>query len=329
MAYDDVPKAIRDFLFYLDVVTGKSKNTIYEYYLDLKYYFKFIKKLKTKAKQDVDCIDISDIDINFIKQITLEDTYEYLYHMKEVRGCQNRTLNRKCCSIRGFFKYHCNKTGELKENPMENLESSSLPRTLPKHLSLDECGQLLGSALDGKNQKRDFAILTLFLNCGMRLSELVSINLSDLGNEYLTITGKGNKQRSIYLNESCKSAVEDYIKNERRHDNLTEDARKALFVSNKGNRITRRRVQQIVEEHLKKSGLADKQYSTHKLRHTAATLMYRYGNTDVRVLQEILGHENLGTTQIYTHVDSEQVKHAIDKNPVAAIKLNKHKETEQ
>lgn len=322
VAYDDVPKIIKDFLFYLDVVTGKSKNTVYEYYLDLRCYFKFLKNKKDKLPQELIAdTDISNINIDFIRQVSLEDTYEYLYYMKETRRCNNRTLNRRCCSIRGFFKYLCNKSGELTVNPVENLESSSLPHTLPKHLSLNECELLLNSASDGNNSKRDFAILTLFLNCGMRLAELISINLSDLGNDYLTITGKGNKQRSIYLNEACKSAIEDYIKNERRQDNLTEDAKKALFISRNGNRITRRRVQQIVEEHLKKSGLSAKNYSTHKLRHTAATLMYRYGNVDIRVLQEILGHENLGTTQIYTHVDSEKIKQAIDANPVSEIKI--------
>ena len=323
MAYDDIPKSIRDFLFYLDVVTGKSKKTIYEYYLDLRYYFKFLKALNDNCLSDIDNVDISSLDIDFIKKITLEDTYQYLYHMKEQHNCSNRTLNRKCCSIRGFFKYLCNKTKKIDFNPVENLESNSLPRTLPKHLSLDECEMLLSSASDGRNNKRDFAIITLFLNCGMRLTEQVGINLSDLGSDYLTITGKGNKQRNVYLNDACKEAIKDYLENERRNDNLTEDARRALFVSNKGNRITRRRVQQVIDEHLKKCGLGDKNYSVHKLRHTAATLMYRYGNTDLRVLQEILGHENLGTTQIYTHVDSEQVKDAIDSNPVANLKIKK------
>ena len=322
MAYDDVSKPIKDFLFYLDVVTGKSKNTIYEYYLDLRCYFRFIKSIKCKTGKSIDSIDITDVDIEFLKKVTLEDTYEYLYYMKENRKCNNRTLNRRCCSIRGFFKYMCNKTGALTSNPVENLESSALPHTLPVHLSLSECEQLLSAAKDGSNSKRDFAMITLFLNCGMRLAELISINLSDLGNDYITITGKGNKQRSIYLNKACKDAVDDYLKNERPYNNLKDDARQALFVSRNGNRITRRRVQQIVEECLEKSGLGDKHYSTHKLRHTAATLMYRYGNVDIRVLQEILGHENLGTTQIYTHVDSEKIKNAINANPVSDIKIN-------
>lgn len=209
--------------------------------------------------------------------------------------------------------------GLLDKNPVENLESSALPRTLPKHLSLDECNVLL-SSIDGNNSKRDYAILVLFLNCGFRLAELVSINLIDIDNDYITITGKGNKQRTLYLNQACSDAINDYLKNERPFDNLTDDARRALFVSRNGNRLSRRSVQHIVETRLKQCGLGDKNYSTHKLRHTAATLMHKHGGVDIRVLQEVLGHENLGTTQIYTHIDSEQIKNAVESNPVAKIK---------
>ena len=326
VAYDDAPKILKDFLFYLDIVNGKSKKTIYEYYLDLRLYLKFIKKLKCDLKCDFSEINIIDINIDFIKSIKLEDTYEYLYYLKETRGCNARTLNRKSCSIRVFFKYLIHKTGQLEKNPMENLESSSLPRTLPKYLSLDECEVLLNS-INGKNSKRDYAILTLFLNCGMRLSELVSLNLRDVGGDFVTITGKGNKQRSLYLNESCKSALEDYLKNERPYDNLNDDGRRALFVSRNGNRMSRRAIQYVVEKRLDECGLGDKNYSTHKLRHTAATLMHKYGGVDIRVLQEILGHENLGTTQIYTHIDSEQVMRAVTSNPVAKISKKKKDNT--
>jgi len=319
MQYDNTPTVLREYLMYLSVVNGKSQKTIYEYHLDLCNYLKFIKKLKLSLKDDVDEIIITDIDIDFIKSITLEDTYEYLYHLKEIKNCQSRTLNRKSCSIRGFFKFLTNKKNYLEKNPVENLESSAIPRTLPKYLSLDECTKLLQS-VSGKNSKRDYAALVLFLNCGMRLSELVSINLSDIGGEFITITGKGNKQRSLYLNDACKNAITDYITNERPFNNLTDDARNALFVSQKGTRMTSRAVQYVVEKRLKEAGLSDKNYSTHKLRHTAATMMHKYGGVDIRVLQDILGHENLGTTQIYTHIDSEQIKTAVDANPVSKIK---------
>lgn len=319
MAYDDIPQYLRDYLFYLDIVTGKSQKTVYEYYLDLRHFFRYIKLKKQNLKCEIDEVTITDLDLYFFKAIRLEDTYEYLYYLKEKRGCNSRTVNRKTCSIRGFFKYLTNKMGLLDKNPVENLESSALPRTLPKHLSLDECNVLL-SSIDGNNSKRDYAILVLFLNCGFRLAELVSINLIDIDNDYITITGKGNKQRTLYLNQACSDAINDYLKNERPFDNLTDDARRALFVSRNGNRLSRRSVQHIVETRLKQCGLGDKNYSTHKLRHTAATLMHKHGGVDIRVLQEVLGHENLGTTQIYTHIDSEQIKNAVESNPVAKIK---------
>ena len=236
--------------------------------------------------------------------------------MKETRKSAATTLNRKICSIRVFFKYLTNKACVLENNPMENLESNSLPEHETKHLSLNECEILLEN-INGKNCKRDYAIILIFLNCGLRLAELVSINLSDLNDEFLVVTGKGNKQRSVYLNENCKIAIDDYLKNERSYDNLTPDGRKALFVSAQGNRISRRAVQYIVENRLKAAGLGEKEYSTHKLRHTAATLMHKHGGVDIRVLQKVLGHKNLGTTQIYTHIDDEQVKDAIDANPLA------------
>ena len=323
MAYDDIPPIMRDFLFYLDVANGKSQKTIYEYYLDLRLYLKYIKKLKQKISDDVDLISIKDIDINFLKDITLTETYEYLYFMKETRHANPNTLNRKICSIRAFFKYLTTKVYAFEKNPMESLSSVSLPQREAKHLSLDESIQLLDS-VNGKNCKRDYAILTLFLNCGMRLAELVAINLSDLDSEFLVITGKGNKQRSIYLNDTCRSAVEDYLKNERRYDGLTDDGRKALFISMRGTRISRRTVQHLVEMHLKAAGLSEKEYTTHKLRHTAATLMHKHGNVDIRVLQRVLGHKNLGTTQIYTHIDDDQVKDAIKSNPLSK---NKSKNT--
>ncbi len=319
MAYDDIPKTLRDYLFYLNVVTGKSDKTVYEYYLDLRNFLKFIKKSKNNIKQNLESIDITDVNINFLKDIHLEDAYEYLFYLKEKRGCNSRTVNRKTCSIRGYFKYLTNKMGLLEKNPIENLESSSLPHTLPKYLSLDECAILLKS-IDGNNCKRDYAILVLFLNCGLRLSELVSINLIDIENEFITITGKGNKQRSLYLNRACNDAIEDYLKNERPYNDLTDDARKALFVSRNGNRLSKRSVQHIVEMRLKQCGLGEKHYSTHKLRHTAATMMHKHGGVDIRVLQEVLGHENLGTTQIYTHIDSDRIKSAVESNPISKLK---------
>ncbi len=318
MSYKDAPQVLKSYLTYLDVVNGRSSKTVYEYYLDLSNFFRYVKKERNKLSCELSDVDISNIDIDFIKQITLQDAYAFLQYIKE-KGGNNRTVNRKTCSIRGFFKYYKNKVREIEVNPVENLECNTLPRTLPKFLSLNECQTLL-SSINGENSKRDYAAIILFLNCGLRLSELVSINLSDVDNEFLTITGKGSKQRSLYLNKSCKDAIEDYITNERPFNNLTDDARKALFVSRKGNRMTPRAVQHMVEKRFNEAGLGDKNYSVHKLRHTAATLMHKHGGVDLRVLQEILGHENLGTTQIYTHVDSDQVKQAVESNPINKIK---------
>lgn len=198
---------------------------------------------------------------------------------------------------------------------MESVETPSLPKTLPKYLTLEESTELLRAV---KSSRRDYAILTIFLNCGLRLAELVSLDLTDIKNEYAVITGKGNKQRTIHLNQACRDAIDDYIANERPVDELKDP--QALFISRNRCRISRRAVQNIVEKYLKLAGLESKELSTHKLRHTAATLMHRHGHVDIRVLQEILGHENLGTTQIYTHVDSETIKEASMNNPLSKIK---------
>jgi len=322
MDYSSAPSYVKEYLMYLTVVTGKSPKTVYEYYHDLLNFFRFIKRDRLNSDQTIENVDVTDIDLDFIKTVTLADAYNFLYYLSDVKKCGAATRNRKMCSIRGFFKYMHNKKGLLDTNPVENLESSSLPKTLPKFLSLNECEALLNS-VDGKNAKRDYAALVLFLNCGMRLSELVSINLSDIGSDFITITGKGNKQRNLYLNDACKNAINDYLTNERNFNNLTDDARKALFVSQKGTRMTPRAMQYVVEKRLNAAGLSDKNYSTHKLRHTAATMMHKYGGVDIRVLQDVLGHENLGTTQIYTHIDSEQIKNAVESNPIAKIKKDK------
>ena len=322
MNFNDVPFYAKDYLMYLTVVAGKSPKTVYEYYLDLLNFFRFIKRDRINSNESIETVNVSDIDIEFIKTITLEDAYNFLYYLTDVKKCGAATRNRKMCSIRGFFKYMTNKKGLLEKNPVENLESSSLPKTLPKYLSLDECTSLLNS-VSGKNSKRDYAALVLFLNCGMRLSELVAIDLSDVASDFITITGKGNKQRNLFLNDACKDAINDYVTNERPFNNLTDDARKALFVSQKGTRMTSRAMQYVVEKRLNAAGLAEKKYSTHKLRHTAATMMHKHGGVDIRVLQDVLGHENLGTTQIYTHIDSEQIKNAVESNPIAKIKNKK------
>lgn len=315
--YDAMPQTIRDFIFYLETVLGKSKNTTYEYVLDLANFFRYMKIIKMQLPKDTKLHDVAihDLDVHFVAQITVQDIYAYLYYCREVRQNGSKSIARKMSTLRTYFKYMTQKQHLLSANPMESVETPSLPKTLPKYLTLEESTELLRAV---KSSRRDYAILTIFLNCGVRLAELVSLNLKDIKNEYAVITGKGNKQRTIHLNQACRDAVEDYLANERPTEGLKDP--EALFISRNKCRISRRAVQNIVEKYLKLAGLGDKELSTHKLRHTAATLMHRYGHVDIRVLQEILGHENLGTTQIYTHVDSETIKEASMSNPLSKMK---------
>ncbi len=315
--YDAMPQTLKDFIFYLEVILGKSKTTTYEYALDLANFFRYMKFLKHNLPRDTKLHDIPihDLDHEFVSQITAKDIGDYFFYCREKRNNGNRSIARKMSTLRVYFKYMTQRTHVLKFNPMENIETPSLPKTLPKYLTLEESTELLRSV---KSSRRDYAILTIFLNCGLRLAELVSLNLSDIKNEYVVVTGKGNKQRTIYLNPSCRSAIDDYIQNERPNEGLKDPY--ALFISRNKCRVSRRAVQNIVEKYLKLAGLDQKDLSTHKLRHTAATLMHRYGHVDIRVLQDVLGHENLGTTQIYTHVDSETVKEAAMSNPLSKMK---------
>ncbi len=318
--YDDIPQIVRDFLMYIQVVRGESKITGEDYYFDLRTFFKFMKMRKLNISDtSFEKIDITDIDINFIQTITLSDIYEFLFYLENVRKNSARSRSRRISCLRTFFKYLTNKANLLTDNPIEELDSPSLPKSLPRYLNLNDSVKLLES-VDGPNKQRDFAILTIFLNCGLRLSELVNLNLSDVSGDFITVNGKGNKQRSIFLNAACKNAIEDYLK-VRPKDGLKD--RDALFVSRNRTRISPKTVQWLVKKHLNTAGLSDQNLSTHKLRHTAATLMHRHGNVDIRVLQEILGHENLGTTQIYTHVDNDQVRSAAESNPLSSFKIKK------
>lgn len=315
-----MPFYLKEFLTYLKIVKNRSEQTVEAYYVDLSNFLKFIKIQKNLVNYDFEFeeLDISDIHIDTIKAITLMDVYEYLDFVATEHNNSAKTRARKVSAIRMFFKYLTNNTQHLDTNPVEAIETPSIKNPLPKHLTLDKTVELLNS-VDGKFSKRDYCILTFFVNCGFRLSELVNINIDDIVDNHVTITGKGNKQRVIYLNEACQAALKDYMEDENRPKQRSDGA---LFISRQGSRISKRRVQQIVENALNKCGLSGAGYSTHKLRHTAATLMYQHGHVDVRVLQKILGHEGLQTTQIYTHVADEQVKSALNDSPLANIKRN-------
>ena len=312
--YIDFPPILVEFLNYMDAIKNKSKNTISEYATDIRTFFRFLKVSKGLVPPSVPFkeIDIKDIDHAFIQSISLYDAYSFLSYCKDKRGNSARTRARKVSTIRAFFKFCTVQKRILNENPMQELDTPKLKQTLPKYLTLEESMHLLQSAADGPNKERDFAIITLFLNCGMRLSELVSLDYTDIRDDNtVKITGKGDKERTIYLNDTCISAINAYMK-VRPVDGVKD--KKALFLSSRLQRISPKTVQHIVYTALDKAGLHG--YSVHKLRHTAATLMYQYGDTDVLVLKEILGHENVGTTQIYTHVVNEQLKKATDANPL-------------
>ncbi len=317
------PQYLNSFLEYTSVILNKSPNTVKEYNYDLNTFLKFVKqRFNLTNETDFSVITISDISIDTIKKITLEDIHAFLYYLKDNFRSRPATLARKVSSIRVFFSYLSQKANLIEINPAQNLETPKLEKRMPKYLSLEDSQKLLevASEEDNRNRERDFAIITLFLNCGMRLSELVGINISDINfsDWKMTVIGKGNKERTIYLNKACIRAIEDYLsvrpKEGIKSDN--KNSKKALFLSERLERISNRTVQYIVDKELKKAGLDTRKYSTHKLRHTAATLMYQYGNVDIRALQELLGHESISTTEIYTHVANSQVRDAVESNPL-------------
>lgn len=322
IASNECPRVIKDFLGYMQTIKGKSEKTISEYFFDLRTFFRFMKIKKGLADKNVDfeSIDISDTTIDLIKDVSLTDIYEFLNYTLTQRSNSATTRARKVSCLRSFFKYLTNKTGQLKENPTLELDTPKKKAALPKFLTLEESLELL-NAVDGEYKERDYCILTLFLNCGMRLSELVNINVNDIrSDKTIRITGKGNKERILYLNDACIDAIERY-KKVRPVDGLKD--KNALFISRLKRRISPKTVQLLVQKYIKLSGLSGRGYSVHKLRHTAATLMYQHGHIDIRVLKDILGHENLGTTEIYTHVSSTQMQEASKLNPLSKVKRKK------
>lgn len=323
--FEESPVILKKFLGYMATIRGKSPKTVDEYYIDLRTFFRYIKQKRgltviNEKENNFKNISINDVDIDLIKTVTLVDVFEYMDFLMRERKNGAAARSRKVSSLRSFFKYLTVKSGDLEVNPIEELETPRLKKSLPKFLTLEESKLLLKAVNDrgGKFRERDWCILTLFLNCGMRLSELVGINLGDIKDDgTLKVTGKGNKERIVYLNDACKKAIDTYIEV---RPKKSKD-REALFISRNSNRISPKTVQDLVKKYLLLSGLQNKGYSVHKLRHTAATLMYQYAKTDIRILKEILGHENLGTTEIYTHLSSEQMKNSMVNNPLSNIKI--------
>lgn len=314
------PDFVNSFLDYSITILNKSPATIKEYNYDLATFLKFIKlHFGLTKEQDFSLINIKDISIDIINKITLDDIHAFISYLATDLRSKPATRARKISSIRVFFKYLSQKANLIDINPAQNLETPKLGKRIPKYLSLDDSRKLLqvASDEDNRNSERDFAITTLFLNCGMRLSELVNINIKDIDFSEckMNVIGKGNKERTIYLNKACMKAIADYL-SVRQKERIRFDSRDALFLSERRERISNRTVQCIIKNELRKAGLDTNKYSVHKLRHTAATLMYQYGNVDIRALQELLGHESISTTEIYTHVENERVRAAVESNPL-------------
>ncbi len=329
---EDIPPVLRGFLTYHETIKGHSKATVDEYYLDLRTFFRFLKLHRGLVPRTTELEDISilDVDIPFVAQVTLSEVYEYLNFLSRdrIKNQKSRQIDygltatsraRKIAAIRSYFKYLTQKEKLLETNPVQDLDSPKVPKMLPRYLNLDESIQLLQS-VSGKNKERDYCILSIFLNCGLRISEIVNLNLNDFRENHLRVRGKGNRERVVYLNEAVQEAVQDYLEVRKKLSAPPEEP--ALFLSNRRTRISREAIHAMVKNRLLQAGLDREKYSSHKLRHTAATLMLQNG-VDVRTIQEILGHENLNTTQIYTHVDNAELRIAADANPLSTLKKNK------
>ncbi len=318
---------LREFLSYTENIRGQSAKTISEYYLDLRMFLRFMELMKQEMPYDtpLDTISIKDVDLDFLASISVTDVYDFLSYLANDRcserhqspGIDAAARARKLSAIKSFFKYLTIRTKQLEGNPVQDLEFPKLRKSLPKYLTLEESKRLL-AAVQGPNAKRDYAILMVFLNCAVRRSELVGLNKSDVYEDRIRVVGKGNKERIVYMGSSCKRAIDDYL-SERNKISLSDD--RALFGSRNGNRISVSAVHRLVKKHILAAGLDPAQFSAHKLRHTAATLMLS-GGVDLKTLQEVLGHEHLNTTQIYTHIESTELKIAAEANPLSKLEKN-------
>jgi len=324
------PEIVREFLFYHETIKGHSKKTVDEYFLDLRMFFRFLKIYKGVVPQDSDFDEISilDIDRKFVESVTITDVYEYLAFLTRDRPVRGNSKNtsyglsaasraRKTATIRSYYKYLTLKSqnNRLKENPVADLDAPKIRKTLPRYLNLDESSKLLDS-VDGMYRERDFCILTVFLNCGLRISELANLNITDFREDSIRVIGKGNKERIVYINDACAEAINDYLMIRK---NIAGTDNRAFFLSSRRTRISTSTIHSLVKKHLLAAGLDSTKYSSHKLRHTAATLMLKSG-VDVRTLQELLGHEHLNTTQIYTHVENSSLRDAAMRSPLSGYK---------
>ncbi len=308
---------------YMLAVLNRSDLTVKNYKGDIVIFFRYMKIDKGLVPKNTDFhdIDISDIDLKFVSGIKTNDIFAYLIWLSREQNLNSASRSRKISSLRSFYKYCCVKKHLFENNPTLELENPKKNKRSPKYLTLEESQALINAAYNAPTQsnERDYCIVILFLNCGMRLAELRGINLSDIHGDILTVIGKGNKERTIYLNKSCVDAIDEWLK-VRDSYKIKPEAKDALFISKKGLRLSEDMIQITIKNLLAQSGLDTKTYSVHKLRHTAATLMYKYGHVDLRSLQTILGHASVSTTQIYTHVDDDLLHQAVESNPLADFK---------
>jgi len=320
----DAPDILLEFLDYHSTVKGHSDRTIMGYYIDLKILFRYVKQRRLLVERDIPFneIDITDVDIAFIKSIRVEDIYRYQAFSPEMTdSCASLSSASRCrrtSSVKSFYNYLTVKRHLLDYNVCQEIDMPKIKKSLPRYLEESECEKLL-NACDGAYALRDYCILMLFMSCGLRVSELVSLNLTDIYDDHVRVTGKGNKERVVFFAEGCREAIDDYL-SVRDSDKILPEDKNALFISRDFRRISVRGVEKMVDKKLKLAGLDATRYSPHKLRHTAATLMLKNG-VDTRALQEVLGHSNLNTTQIYTHLDNSALHEAAMANPIG----RKHK----
>ena len=315
----DIPEPLASFLIYLESIQGKSPKTADEYYYDLRTFYRYLKIHFQLVDESVEFndIEIGDVSLEHLAAVDLSVIYDYINYLNRMRKNAPAARARKIAALKSYFKFLCSKAKLLSENPTADLDSIKQPKHLPKYFTAEQSVALL-ETIEGPNAERDYCMITLFLNCGMRLAELVNINITDIQGDTLTVIGKGGKERSVYLNQACQDALAHYLP-VRREQSVTASDQNALFVSRQQRRISRRTVQNTVEKYVRKLGLDPHKFTTHKLRHTAATLMHQNG-VDIRVLQEILGHKQLSTTEIYTHINSSQMRDAVEKNPLAKVR---------
>ena len=323
--YNDCPQILRKFLHYHENIKGQSKLTLSEYYLDLRMFLRFLKLMRNEMPMNtlLDDIPIKDIDEHFLNSVTESEVLDFLSYLSDERsdhGVQASTRARKLSAIKSFYKYLTVRTKSISNNPVADLEYPKLRKSLPKYLTMEQSAALL-QAVSGPNAKRDYAILMLFLNCGIRRSELVGLNITDVYEDRIRVVGKGNKERFVYFGTPCRKAIDAYLP-ERNKKILTDN--KALFGSRNNNRISTDAVHRLVKKALLQAGLDSTQFSAHKLRHTAATMMLS-GGVDVKTVQEVLGHENLNTTQIYTHIENTELKIAAQANPLSKLDFSDEK----